>query len=220
MALTVLVGFAPTYYLKLLRGGALTTLSHYPFDRLVHTHALLFSSWVLLFIAQTAFVASHRVAWHRRLGVAGGILAAAMIMVGTSTAITAARRGGGPPGADPLVFMAVPLFDMLLFTTFVSTALLLRRNKESHKRLILLAYISIIAAAVARLPGLLPMGPLVFFGLAFVFLLAAVIYDWFSRGRVHKVYLWGGAALVLSVPLRLAISSTPAWKSVAEFLTR
>jgi hypothetical protein len=220
MALTVLVGFAPTYYLKLVGGGPLTTLSHYPFNTLIHTHALLFSSWVVLFIVQTALVASHRVAVHRRLGIAGGILAAAMIMVGTSTAITAARRGGGPPGVDPLAFLVVPLFDILLFTTFVSTALLLRRNKETHKRLMLLAYISIIAAAVARLPGLLPMGPLVFFGLAFVFLLAAVIYDWVSRRRVHNVYLWGGTALVLSVPLRLAISGTPAWKSVAEFLTR
>jgi hypothetical protein len=220
MALTVLAGFARTYYLKLLSGGPLTTLSHYPFDTLIHAHAFLFTSWVVLFIAQTALVASHRVAVHRRLGIFGGILAAAMVMVGTSTAITAARRGGGPPGVDPLVFLAVPLSDMLLFTTFVSTALFLRRNKESHKRLMLLAYISILAAAVARLPGLLPMGPLVFFGLAFVFLLAAVLYDWISRRRVHNVYLWGGTALVLSVPLRLAISGTAGWKGLAEFLTK
>lgn len=220
MALTVLAGFAPTYYLKLISGGTLTTLSHYPFDKLIYVHGFLFTSWVVLFIVQTALVASHRVAVHRRLGIAGGVLAAAMIMVGTATAITGARRGAGPPGVDPLAFLVVPLFDMLLFTTFVSTALLLRRNKEAHKRLMLLAYISIITAAVARLPGFLPLGPPVFFGVSFIFLVAAVIYDRVTRRRVHKAYFWGGTALVLSVPLRIAISATPAWKSLAEFLTR
>lgn len=220
MAITVFAGFAPTYYSKLVSGGPLTTLSHYPFNALLHVHGVLFTSWVILFIVQTALVASHRVAIHRRLGIAGGALAAGMVMVGTATAITAARRGGGPPGVDPLAFLIVPLFDMLLFTTFISAALLLRRNKESHKRLMLLAYISIVVAAVARLPGLLPLGPPVFFGLSFLFLAAAVIYDFVSRKTVHKVYLWGGTALVLSVPLRLLISATPAWRSLAQFLTR
>ena len=82
----------------------------------------------------------------------------------------------------------------------------------------LLAYVSIIAAAVARLPGVLPLGPLAFFGLAFVFILVGIIYDFASRRRVHPVYVWGGGALVLSVPLRLAISSTDAWKSLAQSL--
>ena len=220
MALTVLTGFAPTYYLKLFGGGPMTTLSRLPFTPLIHAHALLFSSWVALFIVQTALVANHRVAVHRRLGILGGALAAAMVMVGLSTAILTARRGGAPPGVDPKAFMAVPIFDMLLFTSFVSAALLFRRNKEAHKRLMLLAYISIIVAAIARLPGLLPLGPPVFFGLGFIFLAAAVIYDWVARGQVHKAYLWGGTLLVLSVPLRLLISTTAAWKAFAEFLTR
>jgi hypothetical protein len=143
-----------------------------------------------------------------------------MVMVGTATAINGAARGGGPPGADPLVFLAIPLFDMLLFPTFVAAALWLRTNKEAHKRLMLLAYISIMAAAVARLPGVLPLGPLGFFGLSFLFLLAAVIYDLVTRRRVHQAYLWGGALLVGSVPLRLMVSGTETWRAFAEFVTR
>jgi hypothetical protein len=84
----------------------------------------------------------------------------------------------------------------------------------------LLAYISIITAAVARFPGVLPYGPLVFFGLAFIFLLIAVIYDVVSRGWIHPAYKWGGALLVLSVPLRLTISGTEIWMTLAKFLTR
>jgi hypothetical protein len=49
---------------------------------------------------------------------------------------------------------------------------------------------------------------------------AAGLYDFLARRHVHKVYVWGGALLVLSVPLRLAISGTGAWRAFAEWLTR
>jgi uncharacterized membrane protein YozB (DUF420 family) len=95
---------------------------------------------------------------------------------------------------------------------------LMRRDREAHKRLMLLAYVSIITAAVARLPGILPLGPLVFFGLSFLFALAGIIYDRRSRGRIHRVYVWGAPILALSVPLRLALSGTWAWQSFAAWL--
>jgi hypothetical protein len=220
MGFTVFAGFAATYYLRFAAGGPKATFSGGPFTRLVHVHGALFTAWVLLFIVQTAMVAGHRVAIHRRLGVAGAVLAAAMIVAGTSTAIAAAGRGSAPPGVDPLAFLVIPLFDMILFATFVISALALRRDKEAHKRLMLLAYISIIAAAVARLPGVVRGGPPLFFGLSFLFVVVAGIYDLLSRRRVHKAYLWGGAIIAVSVPLRLAISSTGAWRSLAALLTR
>jgi hypothetical protein len=53
-----------------------------------------------------------------------------------------------------------------------------------------------------------------------VFLIAGVLYDYFSRGRIHTAYVWGGLALVASVPVRLVVSGTAAWRTIAEFLTR
>lgn len=220
MAVLAFSGFAPTYYVQFFSGGARATVSGGPFTPLVHLHGALFTGWVLLFIAQTALVASHRVVVHRRLGVVGAMLAAAMILVGTSTAVATAKRGGAPAGVDPLAFLAIPMFDMVLFATFVTAALVLRRDKETHKRLMLLAYISIIVAAVARLPGVLPLGPLVFFGLGYLLVVVAVIYDLVSRRRVHTVYLWGGALMVISVPLRLMISDTDTWRTFAQILTK
>jgi uncharacterized membrane protein YoaK (UPF0700 family) len=109
---------------------------------------------------------------------------------------------------------------MVLFAGFVIAALVKRRDKETHKRLMLLAYVTIIVAAVARLPGMLAVGPPAFFGGALLFILAGAIYDRVSRGRVHKAYIWGGLIFVASVPLRLAFSGTGAWRAFAEFLTR
>jgi hypothetical protein len=217
MALTVLVGFGPTYYFDAFGQDPMATLSGGPMTLLVHAHAAMFTTWVLLFIVQTSLVAQHKVAVHRRLGIAGGVLAGSMVVVGTLTALKTAARGAAPAGVDTLSFLMIPLTDMLLFGSFVAAALLLRANREAHKRLMLLAYISIIAAAAARLPGMLPLGPPAFFGLAFSFLFAGVIYDFVSRRRVHPAYIWGGAALVASVPLRLAISTTGAWKAVAQW---
>jgi hypothetical protein len=219
LALTVLVGFGPTYYLRILSGGPVATVTGGPFTLAIHAHGALFTAWVALFIVQAGLVAAHRVDVHRRLGVAGGVLALSMAVVGTLTAIGLAARGAAPPGVDPLAFLAIPFFDMVLFSSFVVAALMLRRNKEAHKRLMLLAYISIVVAAVARLPGVLPLGPLVFFSLAFVFVIAAVVYDAVSRGRVHPAYLWGGGLFVVSVPLRLAISGTSAWHAFARLIT-
>jgi hypothetical protein len=220
LGLTVFAGFASTYYLRFLADGPNATLTGGPFTALVHVHGALFTAWVLLFIVQTALVASRRVAVHRRLGVAGAVLAAAMVVAGTSIAIATAARGSAPPGMDPLAFLIIPIFDMVLFATFVTAALALRRDKEAHKRLMLLAYVSIIVAAVARLPGVLALGPPGFFGLSFLFVVAAGLYDFLSRRRVHRVYLWGGALILVSVPARLFISGTSAWRSLAELLTR
>lgn len=220
MAVMVFTGFARTYYGPLVVGGPRATLSGAPWTFFVHAHATLFTSWVLLFVVQTVLVASRRVALHRRLGIAGATLAAAMVVAGVAVAITSARRGSAPPGIDPLAFLAVPLFDLVLFSGFIIAALTLRRNKEAHKRLMLLAYVSILAAAAARLPGVPLTSPPVFFGIALAFAIAGIVYDYFSRGRVHKAYLFGLPILVMSVPLRLAISGTPQWRSFAEWLVR
>ena len=220
LALVVFAGFGPTYYFRFVSGGPLVTLSGGPFSALHHLHGALFTAWVILFIAQTALVATRRVAVHRRLGIAGGVLAAAMIGVGTATAIATARRGGSAPGIPPLTFLAIPFFDMVVFAALVGAALLWRKHKETHKRLMLLAYISIVTAAIARIGGIATMGPPVFFGLMLLFVVCGVGYDLATRRRVHRAYLWGGAFIAASVPVRLAISGTAAWQAFATFLTR
>ena len=57
----------------------------------------------------------------------------------------------------------IGLSDIVFFAGFVMAALLLRANGEAHKRLMLLAYVCIVVAAVGRFPGVLPLGPPAFF---------------------------------------------------------
>jgi hypothetical protein len=220
MALVVFVGFAPTFYLRSVFGAPVSITGLVTMTPLALTHGVVFTAWVLLFVVQTMLVASRRVAVHRRLGVAGVMLAVLMIAVGLLTAFAAAKRGSAPVGMEPLVFLVVPVFDIVLFTGFVTAAIWRRREKEAHKRLMLLAYVSIIPAAVGRLPGVVLLGPAGLFALAFIPAIAGAVYDRWSRQRVSPIYWWGLAILFLSIPGRLALTATPAWMAFAEYVTR
>lgn len=220
MAAVVLAGFGPTFYFRPLFGAPATVSGTTTLSTLTIVHGLVFTAWVVLFPLQTTLIASRRVAIHRRLGVAGAVLAVTMVVIGVRTAIVAAARGAAPPGVDPLTFLVVPVFDMVGFAAFMTAAIWLRARKEAHKRLMVLAYASIITAATGRLGAAAGAGPLLGLGLSLTFVAVGVIYDLVSRGRVHPAYVWGGTLLALSVPGRLALSATPAWRAVAEALVR
>lgn len=220
MALTVFAGFARSYFLRAVLPGPVPPGTP-ELSPLLQIHGALFTTWVLLFVVQTALVASHRVRVHRRLGIAGAALAAVMVVAGVIAALDAVRRGAAPAGLPPKVFLAIPLSDMVTFSAFVTAAIWLRRNKEAHKRLMLLAFVCLLGAAIARIPGVIAYGPPLFYGLAIIpFVGAGIVYDWATRRKVHPVYLWGGALLVLSVPARLALAKSSAWLAFADLITR
>jgi hypothetical protein len=107
-----------------------------------------------------------------------------------------------------------------MFSVLVTASLYYRHQSEIHKRLMLLATIAILTPAIARLPfAFLANGPLAFFGLTDLILLACVFYDVVSRRRLHPAYLWGGLVLVASQPLRPAVGGAVAWLAFARWLT-
>jgi hypothetical protein len=212
---TVFAGFAPTYYLKSLFGAP-------PLIPLLHLHGAIFTSWIALLLIQTTLVSANRTDIHRRLGIAGGLIAVLLVIVGTVTAITRVKQGAAPAGGPPpLVFLAIPLFDMVVFSCLVSAGFYFRRRPDVHKRLMMLATVSILAAAIARLPfGILKAGPPAFFGLTDLFILAFVVYDLIAHRRVHRATALGGFLIVASQPLRLMLSGTAVWMSFASWLTQ
>lgn len=210
-ALAVFVGFSPSYF---LRGAALG-----PLTALYQVHGLVFTAWMLLLVVQTSLVAGRRTDIHRRLGIAGAVLAAAVFLVGMMVTVETLRRNGGPPGLDPRTFFSIPLGDMIVFAVLVTAAIVYRQHAETHKRLILLATISLVTAAVARFFVTIGApGPLGLFLGTDLFVLALVVYDFASRGRLHAATLWGGALVVVFKPLLLAVAFTPAWLTVTDAL--
>lgn len=207
---TTLVGFSPTYYLK--------SVTHAPaLTPLVHVHALVFTGWLVLLLAQSALVAAHRVDLHKRLGIAGAALASVMVPLGLFTAVAAARAGRSAPGLAPVELMVFPFGSILLFGAFVAAALWNRRRPELHRRLILLATVAIMTPAIARLP-FVGQRPVIALLLSTLFVVAGAVHDVRTRGRVHPLYVWGGLVILASGPVRAALSHTSAWHSFAASL--
>ena len=190
---TVFAGFARTYYLR-------PYFDSKPLITILHLHGLVFTSWIVLFVVQTALVAKRRTDVHRRLGVAGALLAALMILVGVTTGLVRAKVADVPPGApSPLVFLTIPLGDMLVFACLVGAGFYFRRRLDTHKRLMLLATIAIIPAAVARLPFafMQTASALTAFLLSDLFIIPCLLYDLSTRGRFHRATVAGGVLIVV-----------------------
>lgn len=213
---TVFVGFGRSFFLRPLFPGHPS-----PSEPVFYVHGLIFTLWILLFVTQVSFISLGNVRLHKRIGLIGALLAIAMLVLGVISALSAASRATGFVGipVPPLQFLAVPLFDMILFPSFVALAFIYRKNPQSHKRWMLLATVNIITAAIARWPVVSSLGPLAYFGITDLFVVALAVWDFRSRGRLHRVTLIGGLLIILSHPVRLAVSGTDGWMTFAKWAT-
>jgi hypothetical protein len=214
-ACLVFLGFGRSYYLKAYFGAP-------RLSPLLHVHALVFTSWMIFFIAQTALIASNRPGLHRWLGYAGGFLASAMVVLGVMVAFNADRLGHRNPFQDADTVFLVSLGDIFTFAVFVAAGFWWRRNREIHQRVMLLAVVAgLLSAAIPRLPVIGVIGGvspgMVIVGLGF--LLAGPAYDLISRRRIHPAYIVGCLfSLATLPPIRLIFARTPAWHHIAKWL--
>jgi hypothetical protein len=187
----------------------------------------VFFTWTVFFAFQTWLAASGRIMRHRAVGMIGVSLATTMTIFGFLVAVNVMKRSAAMGMTNEgVAFSIVPLSGILFFAVVFALAIAKVREPETHKRLMLLAGISLLDAAVARwfLTFLAPPGPL---GpppvpvtippalVASLLLVVAIVFDWRSRGRPHPVYVYGGLALVAVKLLNWPISMTPAWHSFA-----
>lgn len=222
-----LIGFAPTYWVPLLRGG----LDVAP---LAHVHALLFYGWLLLFVRQSSLAASGQYVRHRALGLLGVALASGMVCVGTGMAIHSMKASMADGfEAAARAFAIVPISGIVLFAALFAIAIVKVHDTDVHKRLMLVNTAGILQAAVGRwfllflapprVPGV-PVSPppvAVTNGAALavdLLIVAGMIYDWRTRGRVHPIYWIAGGATLATQLLRTPLSQTGAWLEVTNWL--
>lgn len=108
------------------------------------------------------------------------------------------------------------MIDLLLFSLFFACGLLFRHKKEMHKRLMMLAMLSLMIPAIARLP--IPSGMIGWLILAFS--LIGIGYDAIFLRRVYFTNVVGALLINLSTPLRFIIGDSRAWQHFSEWLAR
>jgi hypothetical protein len=217
MFAAVYLGFARTFFLRPWFPGVPA-----PTEPIFYLHGAFFTAWCVLLVLQPSLVAVGRTDVHRKLGAFGAAIAAVMVVLGIAGALVAARRATGFIGVPipPLQFLIIPIGDVALFAAFVALAIAKRRDPQAHKRLMLLATVNLLGAGIARWPfSFMAVGPPMFFAIADLFIVAIAAWDFASRGRLHPATLWGGLAIVVAQPLRLALSGTGAWLAFAHWAT-
>ncbi|MEJ7847488.1 MAG: hypothetical protein WKF92_05300 [Pyrinomonadaceae bacterium] len=215
--LIVVAGFARTYYLSsIFNGPPIPTL-------LVHLHGVVMTSWILVFMAQVWMIFSRRIKLHQRLGMASIALAVLLIIIGIYTAVAAAKYGSAstPPGFPPLAFMAVPIFDIVMFAILFGGAIYYRRRPAPHKRLMLLTVLNFLPPAIARLPidAVTAAGPIAFFGIPDLLAIIFVVVDTWRTGTLNKPFAFGALLMIVSHPLRLWVGGTETWLQFASWIT-
>jgi hypothetical protein len=192
----VLLGFVPDY--QVILSGQVKV--HW----FTHVHGVIMTAWLGVFLTQTILVARGKLTLHRQLGLLsiglGGLVWLTMGLVTFRALI-----GNNPPMADgQFDILFIQLYGMLLFGGFFAWGILVRQNGAAHKRLLLLATLVIMQAAVDRirfLPGI-QAGLFLRFLYLDALLIPLFIYDWLTLRRIHKIT---GLGLLLIGSLQVGI---------------
>jgi hypothetical protein len=225
LLLLVLIGFTPTLYMRALFPVP-------PIPTSLYVHGAVLTSWYVWLVMQAWLIQSGRLAAHRQLGVIGAALGVAVVGMAIFTTLNAVTRNA-PPGGDfdadistlglgfsgtPIVVFAARqvwgnLAGVCAFATLFASAILLRGRPQVHKRLVLLAGMSIMGPAVTRIAQWPVLGsaggafgPIVGVSLW----VAVVVHDLITTRRVHPATLIGiGLSIAIGVGQGLLLEFAP-----------
>jgi hypothetical protein len=227
----VLAGFIPD---SLAKVAAVEAGQRPPFPVVLHMHAVLMGSFLLLLLTQSWLMATGRTEQHKRLGVAGMVLAPALVIVGFVLAPTMyhmlwAGAQAAPASKKEEMQFALGIWENILllqirigilFAVFVAIAVKARGgNAGMHKRMMFLATVMALPAGIDRIPWLpstmpaSPVGPDLW---TLVAIAPMFLWDVTRNRSVHPAYvIW----LAINIPFAIAVHGlwdTPWWHATAR----
>lgn len=201
---TVLTGFIPDSIGML---AAVEAGKRPPLPLLLHVHAVLMGSWLLLLLAQSVLMATNRPALHKQLGMVSFGLAPLLFIVGILLVpamrlpLAEAVKTSPPEIAAQLrqtldLTMNIVLLQMRIgvgFAGLYTIGILARKTDfELHKRLMILATAAPMPAAIDRMgwvPSSLPSGILsVDIGMLAI-ISPMLLWDLYRLRRIQKAYI-------------------------------
>jgi len=203
MLLVIALGFGKSFYLRPL-------FSDKSLPAYLVVHGVVMTAWYLLFLVQVSLVSVGRTDLHRKVGIAGALLAVAVVASGlyVDFNIIPRRRSLGLDLSTPEAlsasaqFALASMMSLVVFGGLVALAVTLRRRVAVHRRLMFWAFVWTLGPAFTNTR---PLGqvldPLVapylpFVPADFIWLALLLAYDWKAERRFHPATYLGFAALV------------------------
>lgn len=211
MAACVFAGFAPSFYLKPAHALAM------PWE--IHVHAGVMTLWIVFMAVQGVLPARGGVRLHRTLGWWGAGVAALVMITGWMITVRGVHDGWDPFNlGSGEAFAAIPFRDLCTFAVFFVIGLMTRKSApEAHKRMMVLATLSVIPAGLARLGAFVPPEGILVLNHAPI--AAMVVYDLVTQRRVLTSTWAGSAFLVAMTPICIAMGKTQGWQDLVRALT-
>jgi hypothetical protein len=190
----VLIGFSPTFYLR----AAFHHVTRLP--TLLYVHGAVLTVWFSLTVLQGWLIRTQRLRLHRQLGYAAAGYAAVVVVLGTLANLLLISQIDSPADGENIVVWG-NFFTLAMFAAFVLLAVVFRKAPAAHKRLMLLASISIVGPALARFPmwpifgGGLEAGRTYAIAGLLIMFASLITYDVVARKKPHPAS-WGGMAVI------------------------
>lgn len=206
VALVVLIGFSPTFYLA-------PAFRVHP-TPLHIAHGLVMTAWVAGIVAQSVFAARNRPVTHRRVGYALMAVALLVPLLIVPLSLSAAKTGGlgGLVKEKPSFELAIDLGQLFAFVGTAWVGIALRRRRDVHWRLMLLSCLVMLNPALARIPLLADAAP----GLLVVLLIAFVVSDTLRNRRMHPALAIAVPVLVVGLTFPILTDGMDSWVRLAD----
>lgn len=212
LALLTIAGFSPHYFMPNAFPGMFA-----PLTPLLIFHAALMASWMAIFLLQSLLITSRRLAWHKKLGVVAIALAFLLVPTGCVSTLIPAERAilrQTPDMLQRLNVVALETTQMLLFGGLFAVAIMQRNRAAVHKRLMLLATLSILPNAIVRLAliGVLPFEyNWQFLTVWAVMVLGFVAADSLRIRKLHPTFATGVPITIGAMVIAQVIGTNEAW---------
>lgn len=217
VALTVFLGFAPSFYLRS------TFNPEKALSIRLQIHGFALSAWIVLFFVQTVLIVRGSSTLHRRLGWAMSGLAACIVVLMGAAIVDQLQRV--PPPFPAAFALAFGMFDIIVFAALVGWAIYWRKRPDWHKRLMLSATILLLGAAVVRIVAFNGIhDPRYFelaeYGSAIIFFIPCFAYDWATHRKVHPANLVGLTLILMDLTIQPIVLAWGPWNVFADAVQR
>src|SRR4051794_25381451 len=169
-----------------------------PISAVAHVHGVLMTSWLLTFIAQATFAAKRRMDLHRKIGSVAIVLGTVIWL--SLIGMTIRGYATEPyPLAENIFYSLPQLYIIVVFGPLFLAAVKLRGNPSWHKRVMVIATIPLLQAAVDRFSWLPSQGPGHYLAQILcldALLVPLIVYDLAVFKRLHPATIVAGGVLI------------------------
>jgi uncharacterized membrane protein YozB (DUF420 family) len=216
----VFLGFGRTFFLRsFFEQPARWQFEQLPTVYLVH--GVVLTAWFILLVVQSTFINIRKVELHRKLGYGMAVLAVLVVFTGIQVVLDSTPRSIkmgilDSENQSQMLGQSVPLFvdllSLIVFTLSIGIAIVLRRNIQLHRTLMLIGSMSFMVVALARALPEFFLGvelPLII-GCFLLFPALLFAHDWIYFKR-FPVYAFAGLLTLIAMVFMTLLFTRSDW---------